>query len=185
MFATIVDMSPPASFDVSSLSINPTSVKTGEPVTITVKATNTGGRAGTLTLILNVNGVEEVRRSVTLGAGSSETVYFTVTKDISATYNIDINGLTGSFLVKTISSPASSPAPSIPESPSSPASNSVSTQPEAQPESAPGQKLEPVPQTPVIEPFNWGLLGMSVVAGMVFGGIFVFILWCIWGTHRL
>ncbi|MDO9332956.1 MAG: hypothetical protein Q7T57_00315, partial [Dehalococcoidales bacterium] len=177
MFATIADMSPPASFDVSSLSVNPTSVKTGESVTITAKATNTGGRAGTLAVILKINGVEEVQKSVTLGAGSSETVRFTVIKDIPATYNIDVNGLTGSFIVKTLSSPAYSPTPSVPESPSPPASNPPSTQPETQPESVPGQELEPAPQPPVVEPFNWGLLGMSVVAGMVLGSIIVFILW--------
>jgi hypothetical protein len=175
MFATIIDVSPSASLDVSSLSINPTSVKTGEPVTITVKATNTGGRAGMLNLILKINGVEEVRESVTLGAGSSETVTFTVVKDIPATYNIDVNGLAGSFTMETLS---------VPES-SSPASNPPSTQPETKPESIPGQELEPVPQTPVVEPFNWGLLGTSVGAGMVFGSIFVFILWRRMRTHRL
>jgi hypothetical protein len=185
MFATIIDVSPPASFDISSLSINPTSVKTGESVTITVKATNIGGRADTLTLILKINGVEEVRKSVTLGAGSSETVHFTVIKDVPATYNIDVNGRTGSFIVKTISSPESSPTPAIPESSSPSASNPPSSQPETQTESVPGQELEPVPQTPVVEPFNWGLLGMSVGAGMVFGSIFVFILWRRMRTHRL
>jgi hypothetical protein len=177
IFATIIDVSPPASFDISSLSINPLSGNAGEPVTITVKATNTGGRAGTLTLILKINGVEEVRKSVTLGAGSSETVTFTVVKDIPATYNIDVNGLAGSFTMETLSSSEPSPTPSAPESPSK--------QPETQPESVTGQKLEPVPQTPVVEPFNWGLLGISVGAGMVFGSIFVFILWRRMRTHRL
>jgi hypothetical protein len=177
MFAMIVDMSPPANFNISSLSINPTSVKTGESVTITVKATNTGGRAGMLTLILKANSIEEVRKSVALTAGSSETVTFTVVKDIPATYNIDVSGLAGSFIVEAISSPEPSQTPSAPESPS--------TQPETQPESVSGQELEPAPQTPAVEPFNWGLLGISVVAGMVFGSIFVFILWRRMRTHRL
>jgi len=42
--------------------------------------------------------VIETKR-LTLAAGASETVSFTVTKDVVATYNVELGGLRGSFKV--------------------------------------------------------------------------------------
>ncbi|MGA7728332.1 MAG: CARDB domain-containing protein, partial [Dehalococcoidales bacterium] len=87
----------PAEFVVSSLTINPSTVNPGEPVNVTVNVANTGEGAGTDSVILNVNGVEWGEQEVALDAGASQNVGFVVTENAATTYDLDINGLVGSF----------------------------------------------------------------------------------------
>jgi len=90
----------PAAFDLSTLSIIPGEVYTDETIDISVSLTNTGGSVGSYEVILKINGVVEATREVTLGAGASEQITFTVSKDVADTYSVDVSGLTGSFIVK-------------------------------------------------------------------------------------
>ncbi|MFC2060796.1 hypothetical protein ACFLTZ_06935, partial [Chloroflexota bacterium] len=98
---------------ISSLSVTPNQVKPAEEVAISAVVTNSGGSKGTYTAILKVNGKEEARKEVTVDAGISQKVSFSVSKDIAATYEVDINGLTGSFVVKkeAVVSPKPTPTP--------------------------------------------------------------------------
>jgi len=50
-------------------------------------------------VILNINGIEEDRQSIMLGAGTTEKVFFTAAKDDAGTYIVEINGLINSFSV--------------------------------------------------------------------------------------
>ncbi len=112
----------PAVFTVSSLNVTPASVRTGEPVTISLSVANTGGSEGSYTVTLKVNGLKEAEKSVTVAAGSSQTVSFSVTKAASGSYSVEVNGLSASFTVTAPAPPAppTPPAevPEVPEAPS-------------------------------------------------------------------
>ena len=64
---------------------------------VTVNVANTCEGAGTDSVILNVNGVEWGEQEVALDAGASQNVGFVVTENAATTYDLDINGLVGSF----------------------------------------------------------------------------------------
>ena len=88
-----------AVFSVSSLRINPTKANVGKKVSIRVIVTNSGNVAGTYEVILRINNTIEDRQTVTLATGVTQEVKFSTVKNIPGTYKIDINGLSGSFVV--------------------------------------------------------------------------------------
>ena len=104
-------------FSASGLSIQPQEVQPNEVVTISVSVANTGDAEGVYSVVLKVNGVKETEKSVTLAAGASQNVSFSVTRGEAASYSVDVNGLTGSFTVAAPAPPAeetppaSTPAP--------------------------------------------------------------------------
>jgi len=89
----------PATFSVSDLSIQPAEVQAEETVTITASVANVGGAEGTCTVVLNINGVKEAEQAVSLGAGESQDVTFSVSREEAATYSVAVEGLTGEFVV--------------------------------------------------------------------------------------
>jgi hypothetical protein len=108
----------PASFAISDLLITPSEVEPAEQVTISAIVTNIGGSVGSYTVHLMVNGAEQARKEVTLGAGKSETVTFTVAKDTEGSYTININGNSGQFTVIVPSPPTPALAEALPIQPS-------------------------------------------------------------------
>ena len=104
----------PAAFSVSNLSIQPAEVQPNETVTITVSVANIGGMEGSYTVDLKINGVKEVERSVTIAAGSSQSVSFSITREDAGSYNVVVDGLSGSFTVIAPTEPPQElpPAPS-------------------------------------------------------------------------
>ncbi|MFH2111187.1 MAG: TIGR04279 domain-containing protein [Candidatus Bathyarchaeota archaeon] len=107
---TVQPASGPASFTLSDLTVNPATVEPGVPVTVTVKATNTGGLRGSTSVELKINGVQEDTRTVTLDPGSSTTVSFTVTRNTAGAYTVAVGSLTGGF---TVTAPPP-PPPGVP-----------------------------------------------------------------------
>jgi hypothetical protein len=89
----------PAMFSLSNLSVTPQEVKPKEAVTITVSVANTGGTQGSYTVVLKIDEVKEAEKTVTVAAGSSQSVSFTVTRDVAGTYAVVVDGLIGSFSV--------------------------------------------------------------------------------------
>lgn len=89
----------PANFAISGLSVTPGEVRPSEEVTITAVVANTGGSDGSYTIVLKIKGVAEGTREVTIGAGKSETVSFTLARDTEGIFAVDINGKTGQFTV--------------------------------------------------------------------------------------
>ena len=89
----------PAAFETSNLTVSPSEVKVGEEISISAVVTNTGGSEGSYTSVLKINGTEEARKQLTLGAGVSETVTFTIAKNVEGNYTFDINGEVGQFTV--------------------------------------------------------------------------------------
>ena len=90
----------PAHFSVSNLVIAPDRVKQGDSIAVSAVATNTGEVAGAYSVVLKVNGVAESIEEVSLGPGGSQRVAFTVTKDTPGFYQVDLEGLSGRFVVE-------------------------------------------------------------------------------------
>jgi hypothetical protein len=90
----------PASFEVSNLIIDPTSVKEGESISISVECRNVGGVSGSYDIVVRIDGATMDTSSVTLDAGESTTVSFIVSPSQSGTYSLEVNGLTGSYTVE-------------------------------------------------------------------------------------
>lgn len=134
----------PADFSVSDLTAQPAAVQPGEPVTISVLVTNTGGSEGNYTVFLEINGVKEAEQSLTIVAGSSKTVTFSVSRVEPGTYSVAVEGLSTSFTVLVPQSEP--PAPSSP----------TGTVAEA-------------PATPT----NWPLIG-GIIGGVIVVGLIIF-----------
>ncbi len=89
----------PAVFSLSNLTIQPAEVQAGDTVTITASLANAGGSAGSHAVVLKIDGVKEADISMTVAAGQSRTVNFTVSKQRVATHTVSVNDLRGSFTV--------------------------------------------------------------------------------------
>jgi hypothetical protein len=103
--------SSPATFGVSNLSISPSSVDIGNPVTISVTVTNTGDLAGTYKVSLKINNVEADASDVSLASKASQTVNFATSGNTGGTYTVDVNGQAGSFTVEAAPTPTPPPTP--------------------------------------------------------------------------
>ena len=92
-----------------------------------------------------MNGVAATKE-VTVSAGLSEEVTFTISKDIAGTYSVDVNGLTDSFTVKE------EEAVVIPTPPTPPPAKETSL---------------PPPAKEINWPVLWGVIGKVVVIGLL------------------
>ncbi len=122
-FATfaIIGKAKPAAFSLirlSSLAISPTTVAPSEKVNISVSVANTGNLNGSYIVVLNINGVKEAEQSVTVAAGSSQTVSFSVAKEKAGSYSVTVDGLSGSFTVVAPTTPTTPTTP--PTTPTTP-----------------------------------------------------------------
>jgi len=93
-------------FTVSGLSVSPDTVEPGEVVTISVDVENVGTGTSKYTVNLKIDGTTEESTELTLAAGEDETVTWTVSKTAAKTYDVDVNGLKGSFTVEEPVPPA-------------------------------------------------------------------------------
>jgi hypothetical protein len=87
-----------AKFEASNLTINPSQTQLNQKVTISVHVTNTGG-TGDYSLELKIDGIVKSSKKVTLAAGTSQTVSFTITGDAAGKHSVEISGLKGEFVV--------------------------------------------------------------------------------------
>jgi len=139
----------PAAFSVSNLSVQPIEVQPRDAVTITVSVANTGGTEESYSVVLKINRVKEAEKSVTVAAGKSQDVSFTVTREEAASYSVVVDGLSGSF---TVAAPeVAVPAPPAPPAPSAP----------------------PAPMPPAKLPINWPVLG-GIIAAIVVAALLIF-----------
>jgi len=91
---------PIAVFHISELDISPSEVDIGQMVTISVLVINSGNLEDTYQVALEIDNKVAATEEVTVSAGFSKEVTFTISKDIAGTYSVDVNGLTDSFTVK-------------------------------------------------------------------------------------
>ncbi|MBI2328285.1 MAG: hypothetical protein HYU85_01320 [Chloroflexi bacterium] len=90
-----------ADFGVSELAITPAEVATGEGVTIKALVTNRGDVAGSYKVTLRIDNEVAASAVVTLPGGASEEVIFTIAKDVAGSYAVAVDGLAGTFVVRT------------------------------------------------------------------------------------
>jgi len=89
-----------ASFTVSELDIYPVESHIGEEMTISVLVTNNGDTAGSCQVVLSIDDATETNEQiVSLAAGASQRVFFTVIKKVGGTFTINVNGIEGSLVV--------------------------------------------------------------------------------------
>ena len=89
-----------AEFVVSNLVITPDTVLPGEEVTVSIDVENIGNIESTYTAILKINNILEETKDITLVAGETKTVVFTISRVEEGTYNVAVDGLTDTFSVK-------------------------------------------------------------------------------------
>lgn len=99
-FEVVEEAKPPA-FSVSDLIVEPAEVKKGEEVNVSVIVKNTGGKKGTYTAELLLNGKSYRERDVKLSPNQDKTVDFSITVDKMGTYEVKIGDLTGTFKVRS------------------------------------------------------------------------------------
>jgi hypothetical protein len=87
-------------FTISALDISPAEAHAGKDIDISALVTNTGDVAGTYEATLKIDNTVVATQNVTLAGGASEEVVFTISKDVTGTYAVDLNGLLGTFVVK-------------------------------------------------------------------------------------
>ncbi len=120
---TFTTLGTPAAFTTSALSISPFEAESGESLTISVLVTNTGEGTGTYEATLRIDNEIVASQEVSLVGSVSQEIIFTTSRDSAGTYNVDVNGVTGSFVVKEAATPEAlapeAPAPEapVPESP--------------------------------------------------------------------
>jgi len=89
-----------AEFNITSLAVTPIVAEPEQAVTVEVEVTNVGGTEGSYTLTLTVDRVEEQTKDVVVAPGATETKAFTLVRDASGIYDIEVAGLTETLRVK-------------------------------------------------------------------------------------
>ncbi len=108
---SVIGYTRPAAFAASDLAISPIEVTAGATVTISAVVTNTGDLAGDYQVILKINDEVVATSVIALDGGASQKVIFTSIKDETGAYTVNIDGQTGTFVVKA---PPAIPVPPKP-----------------------------------------------------------------------
>ena len=90
----------PARFEVMFLDITPPEVAAGETVSITAKVKNISSNKGTYTATLTVGGIALETKDITIDAGATKTVTFSLMKNKPGTYKVAVGELSSSLTVK-------------------------------------------------------------------------------------
>ncbi len=88
-------------FVLSNFLITPIKAASGEMVNIQLRVTNTGTMSGYYNLTLTINDIIHEVRRIALGGGESRVVSFGVVRNSAGTYNVNLNGLSGTYDVST------------------------------------------------------------------------------------
>lgn len=89
---------PGADFKISDL-VLPGEVGAGEKVTISATITNTANYDGNYESTLKINGLQEATKVVNVPPKATKTISFVVSRKELGTYEVDLDGITGSFRV--------------------------------------------------------------------------------------
>jgi hypothetical protein len=90
----------PATFSVSSLTVSPLEVNSGEEATISVVVRNTGDAAGTYTVTMMVDGSARESLQVMLGPRTSQNVALIASDLTPGTHTVAVSGESGILVVK-------------------------------------------------------------------------------------
>jgi len=89
-------------FVISELEIEDSEVNIGEAVSISALVTNSGRVAGNYKVTLRIDSRIVDTRVVTLEGGTAEEVTFTVSEQNTGEHTVDIEGLSGTFMVRVL-----------------------------------------------------------------------------------
>jgi hypothetical protein len=90
----------PAEFEISDLTVSPSTVGADETVTVSVVVSNVGEESGGLGVELELDGAVVDTKAVTLDGGASTTLSFSVSSDEVGSHTVEVGGLSGSFTVE-------------------------------------------------------------------------------------
>jgi hypothetical protein len=93
------------SYEVLSFNMAPTTVVTGEKVTVQAEVKNINSKADTFTIPLMVNGVADSRKSVTLAPGQSEQITLELTRSQAGKYKVSLGDKESTLTVEKPSPP--------------------------------------------------------------------------------
>ncbi|GAF72906.1 unnamed protein product, partial [marine sediment metagenome] len=97
----------PPEFAATNLVITPIEAETGEAITISADITNRSNTAGTYAITLWIDDTVEAGKDVSLEAGETTPVSFTVIRDVADSYQVRLDRLFGSFdVTEAIEAPA-------------------------------------------------------------------------------
>jgi hypothetical protein len=130
---TVIAYTSPASFKVTDLTTTPAQIYPGKTVTLSAKVTNTGDLTGKLKVNLSINGTVSQTQTITVNGKASQILNFNVVSGPAGEYALDINGLSGRFLV-------------VPE-PEGTVAEGPAPEPTSEPAPIPEPTTEPVPTT--------------------------------------
>ncbi|MEE8599092.1 MAG: hypothetical protein V3S69_06235, partial [Dehalococcoidales bacterium] len=97
-----------SAFRVSNLRILPGRVSPNRNITIIVEAANIGPDMNSYSLVLKIKGMVEAVKEITLDPGQSQKVAFAILRNKPGIYDVDLEGLKGSFTVEEADSPPDS-----------------------------------------------------------------------------
>lgn len=89
-----------AEFELLSIDISPPEVVAGKTATVSADVKNIGSSEGVYSATLTVNGAQTETKNITIAPGVSETVTFSLIKNIPGTYQVGIGDLSSSLTVK-------------------------------------------------------------------------------------
>lgn len=95
----------PAKFEVGNLTVEPDQAQLNQEITVSLNVANTGGKNGDYSLELKVDDKVNSSTQVTVAAGTSQTVKFTVIGDTLGKHRVEIAGLVGEFEVMKAAGP--------------------------------------------------------------------------------
>jgi hypothetical protein len=90
----------PANFTISNMVIAPERAKQGENIIISAMVTNNGELSGIYSATLKLKGGVESTEEINLNPGESRKVSFKIAKTTPGFYNVEMDGLTGRFVVE-------------------------------------------------------------------------------------
>ena len=90
----------PANLSVRNLVIAPERAKQGQTINISAIVTNNGEVAGTFSIPLKLKDSVETTEEITLNPGEGQKITFSITKNTPGFYNVELEGLTGRFVVE-------------------------------------------------------------------------------------
>jgi len=99
IFMVVISGCAKSLFKISNLIVSAIEVESGKSATISIDVNNIGETEGTYPVILKINGVQVDEQDITVGPGATRQVIFTVLKENTGSYVVDVNGLTATMQV--------------------------------------------------------------------------------------
>ena len=105
VIVTLEKPSQAAELKLTDLATSRKEAEIGDPIVVSVVATNIGDVAGEFTLNLLVNGEQKETKVISLDGGASTTAQFEIVENAEGTYEVSIGDLTTSFSITSNAQP--------------------------------------------------------------------------------